>query len=861
MKFLKRLPFLPLLAFVIPSLLMALALAANGIWLGSDITPLASDAYHQTLPAYSLIGQILHGKGGLFYTFTSGLGLNLMSFFAWHVGSPFVALAAFSDLSHMPDAVYLSELMKFGTIGLSAFTAFSHMYKRINRWFILSFSTAWALVSFITSQNEILPWQDVMILAPLIVWGLHQLQDDGKRGLYYSALLALFVFNYYFGFFMAIFITLYGVARLFLRADSWRARARKYADFVLTSLLSAVSAAFVLLPVVLDLRTNGQGFTNITSLWTDNSWGLDFFAKNFVGSYDTTQYQAVPMIYVGLLPLIFALLFFLIRQIRWQAKLAFGLLTAFILASFYFQWLDLAWQAFHAPNMFLHRYSWLFSLLIVLLALEAASRLARIKYWMMAASIGFLALGFLGTLYYGAHYKYVTLSLFGITLLFLTAHALLLFGRRKKWLSPKLFVGLLLLFVSVEVGVNTYYEILGVKNQWNYPSRTYYTQTVNRVEPAVSAAEKLLLSQAFRMDNTNPDTQNDGMKYGYNSIGQFSSVRNSHSSAVMSALGFSTDGHYLNLRYPGNTLLMDSIFAETFNITSTQPAKYGFTTPKNAPFNLTQNAYAQSLGIFVPGGYNDATFLNSADSVANQTAFVNHLAKADNTYFRALTASSASNNVHNTSFGREMYTGIDNTVTIHYTLDVPADSQAYLELTGVVLANPTNQQVTVSADNQTYSVSVNNFGSFYNLGYFAKAKTIAVTLSFGEQSSVSLDTPRFWALDIPTYTDTLATLSTNSVSAKTSADSVTLSTNNTSAGDLFLTVPYDKGWSATVDSVKTPISRAQSGFMKLHLAPGKHTVTLHFLPNGFLIGLALSALGALLFIFYTMRTHKKRSKS
>ena len=49
------------------------------------------------------------------------------------------------------------------------------------------------------------------------------------------------------------------------------------------------------------------------------------------------------------------------------------------MASFYLQALDLFWQGMHAPNMFLHRYAWIFSLIILLMAAEVLNRLKENK--------------------------------------------------------------------------------------------------------------------------------------------------------------------------------------------------------------------------------------------------------------------------------------------------------------------------------------------------------------------------------------------------------------------------------------------------------------------------------------------------
>ena len=51
-----------------------------------------------------------------------------------------------------------------------------------------------------------------------------------------------------------------------------------------------------------------------------------------------------------------------------ENKLLFGSLFVLLIASFYITPLNLFWHGMHAPNMFLFRYSFLFSFLVILLA-------------------------------------------------------------------------------------------------------------------------------------------------------------------------------------------------------------------------------------------------------------------------------------------------------------------------------------------------------------------------------------------------------------------------------------------------------------------------------------------------------------
>ena len=124
----------------------------------------------------------------------------------------------------------------------------------------------------------------------------------------------------------------------------------------------------MVLPAVLDLRTNGETLSEITTFKTEATAFLDIIMKNMIGVYDTTKYGSIPFIYIGLLPLIFCLFYFVTKEVPLKNKLLFGSLFVLLIASFYITPLNLFWHGMHAPNMFLFRYSFLFSFLVILLA-------------------------------------------------------------------------------------------------------------------------------------------------------------------------------------------------------------------------------------------------------------------------------------------------------------------------------------------------------------------------------------------------------------------------------------------------------------------------------------------------------------
>lgn len=145
------------------------------------------------------------------------------------------------------------------------------------------------------------------------------------------------------------------------------------------------------------------------------------------------------MIYVGIFPLILAIIFFTIKSIKWQTRLAYGIVLLLIIASFYLEPLDLMWQGMHSPNMFLHRYSWAFSLMVILAA-ETLSRLKKLTVKHYLIGIVPLGLGFLTTVLLKNHYQFLEAPQIIITFSFLAAYTIILISYAKQYLTFNLFI-------------------------------------------------------------------------------------------------------------------------------------------------------------------------------------------------------------------------------------------------------------------------------------------------------------------------------------------------------------------------------------------------------------------------------------
>ena len=834
------------ISFIIPLVIMFGVYLSQGIYWNSDTSPLLGDGFHQYVIFDLNLRNILHGSDSLFYTFTSGLGLNFYALSSYYLGSFLSPLVYFFDVSSMPDAVYLSTLLKFDLIGLSTFFSLSIIFKNLPTPLRLSLSTSYALMSFTVSQLEIKTWLDVFILIPLILTGLHLLITEKKRILYFTSLSILFIQNYYFGYMTALFLVVWYFCQL-----SWDFKSRKYSflDFFLTSLLAGLTSFIMTLPTLFDLRTHGEKLTAITKIKTDASWYLDLFAKQFIGAFDTTKYGSIPMIFVGLLPFILTIIFFTLKSIKFHVKLCYATLLIIIIASFYLEALDLFWQGMHAPNMFLHRYAWIFSTLLIYISAEVLNRFKDIKLWNILFSMTFLLFGYLATIYFKNHYSFLTKLNILLTLEFLVVYLLLLLALIKKLISPKIFSILILIFTISEISFNASSQLNGITKEWGFASRSTYDKDIPSLE-AILEYTKQQPDTFTRTEKLQTQTGNDSMKFNYNGISQFSSVRNRSASTTLDKLGFKSSGTNLNLRYANNTIIADSLFGISYNISETYPDKYGF-HPSYQKDNLTlyKNQFALPIAFATQSLYKDVTF--NDHTLDNQTQFLNQIAGLNEEYFYPIN--------HHTDSGDNVVNlnGTDTEdATISYSIEVPDNSQVYLSMTKLNFSNDKKKQVDIIVNGEKKSFTTDNAFTFFNLGYAEHKQTFDIQVKFPGNAQVSFESPTFYRLDTKKYTEAISKIKENPVEVSSYKNKVNVNYKVKNETSIFFTIPYDQGWSAYQNGKKLQMQQAQTGFMKIDVPEGEGTITLSFIPKGFVAGASCSLIAIIVFIFYDIQRKK-----
>ncbi len=845
---LKRKGWAFLLSVLIPIVIMAVVYLMMGIYPTSQRTVLASDALSQTSNFFASFNNTLHGKQSFFYTWYGSLGLNYWSFMAYYINGIFSFVVAFFDNQHIPDALYLILLLKFGAIG-GTFWIMSDRLFKLPQIAKIMLSVSFALCGFSIAYSPQQMWLDGLIYLPLVILGIHYLMDDRKPALLFTSYLLLFLSNFYMAFMVGVFSFLYVFCRFLTEPKRFKA---SLVPYLITSLLAGGASMVTILPTLLDLKNNGEGLTPIYSFLTRGMDIWDIPAKTMVGSYDTSKYGSAPFIYFGMLGLIFCLFYFISRKIALKNKLIYGSLFLLLIASVYIEPMNLFWHGMHSPYMFLFRFSFLFSFLGLLLAgfgLEQVTKddFNRLVNVVLGLIFLYVLISFVAN---RKRYEYLDqktlLATLTVALLYVLLGVLI-----QKWPKRLVLIGCLFSFVFIgEQLINAQSIVKGIAGEWNYPDRRAYDDHFSDINTLIETTKNENTS-LYRVGNVDATSRNESFIHGYSGVTMFSSIRNRHSSQYLDQLGFRSAGTNLTIQYENNTLIMDALLGMKYNLAKEDLRKYGYKAIKTAgDYTLYENQFAMPLGILTDKG------IYKKNAVKNQTELMQYLSGDESNIFSfAEVETVKENNVKvEEQEGGVYYSRTANTNReLTYSIDVPARSQAYLSLYG----KGTEVDIITKLNGIQRHGSLDSSGQYYDLGYYKEAKTVEVQVVFTGENVVQLVKPKAMFLNSDRFENMMKTIKKNGVSFETSGRTSEAEVELSKDQVVLTTIPFDKGWRAYIDGKRVEIPTFKDAFLALPVPKGKHTVKLVFLPEGFRIGLSLFISCILLFIVYNWRLRKK----
>ncbi len=837
---------LAFLAFIVPLVILAITYAALQVFPFGSRHCLTVDLFHQYTPFFSLLRDKLLTGSSLFYASSIGLGTNFYALFAYYLASPLNLLFLLFPPAYLAEGVLIVSLLKIGLAGFSFYHYLRVSFRRRGA-LAIAFSSFYALSGFVLAYSWNIMWLDGLILLPLVLLALVRLIRDGKWLLYPLSLALLLVANYYVAFFACIFIALY-YPILLLRYTRDRQFLKRLLVFGKTAVLTLIGTALpalVLYPAWTSLAITSASGDKLPAAVELAGRPLAYLGQLFPFLQPTVR-SGSPNLYAGLPLLILLPLYFISSRVRLREKILNGLLVFFLVLSFDTNVLDFLWHGLHYPNQLPFRYSFVLILLLLTIAYDGLRSIRDFR----STEIGLLGLCLVFVIPLVAalepDIKLAPWTQWG-ALAFMVLYTLLFSSFKSRKYKRRFQANVLLAVMLFELLLSTFSGLYFMDKNEYYGNRDGYSAgpTVQSIREAVAQVDKLDDGGYYRVETRPHKTSNDPALYGYRGLSLFASTSPSAPVTFFRNLGFYNNG-INSYQYRGATLFSEALFDIKYLIQ--REKSQALETERrivlgNDYVTVYENPYA-----FPPAFLADREALDFESSHGNPFRSQNDLAGAlygetlilfedlrhDRVEGQGLTDPSAAS-------ARFSLTGSGLDYSVSWVSARTAPHYLYLDLRGLEV-----ESARLVLDDGEITCDSSKRG-IVEIGTVPEASSFTLSFTLKEAAS---EAGNFEARVASLDPNLLGILSERAREGGVTDFSLQEGSfrGKVTAGEealLFITIPYDPGWRASLNGQPASIERVDDALMALRLEAGENEFSFNFTPVGFYEGLYLS-LGALL---------------
>lgn len=817
-------------AFFVPVVIMIIIFAQRGIFPFGEESFLRTDMYHQYAPFFSEFRHKLAEGGSLLYSWDIGLGVNFAALYAYYLASPLNWLLILCPGKYVIEFMTAAIVLKIGLAGLS-FTWYLRKRSGVTDFGACFFGIFYALSGYMAAYSWNIMWLDCIVLFPLILLGLEQLVRE-KKGLLYCISLALSILsNYYISIMICIFMVIYFAVLMVLDWENFKDGWGKCIGlFAGCSLLAGGLAAAVLLPEISALQSTASGEMSFPQTVESYFSIVDMLARHIGNVQVEIGLEHWPNIYCGTAVLMLFLLYLVCRNISLREKAVYCSLLLFFLASFSVNVLNFIWHGFHYPNSLPARQSFIYIALMLTVCFQAYRNLDRFSdRSILAAFLGAVSFVLLSQKFREGDEAYHFAVFYG-AVFFLAVYAglMVLYRRRgqgergRKWAA---LAALLTLFtVCVEAAVNT------TCTSVTTTSRTAYTADNEAVETLAASLKGS--ADFYRIEKTDQRTKNDGAWMHFPSVSLFSSMAHADVTEFMKSLG--CEGSTNAYSITGSTPFVDCLLSVKYAFYPREQSmdRLEYVQDYQGTY-LYANRYALPLGFMIPDIMKNEWHLNMANPADVQNSLCSLFDAPD---------------------VLQEETGLGNGPSLIYT---PEESGEYYAF----VSNKQVKSVSLKKGEEKDTFDNINRGYLIEVGMVEAGETLAFQNEEGNED-----------LGIRLYRYNEAGL--EHVYRKLAESPLTLSgweddrlkgtVDAGMGGTLFTSIPYDKGWTVTVDGQERQPQELFGAFLGIELEPGSHVIECSYMPEGLKEGMMISLLCAAVLaaaVFISRRRRQKERKA
>lgn len=817
-------------AFFVPVVIMIIIFAQRGIFPFGEESFLRTDMYHQYAPFFSEFRHKLAEGGSLLYSWDIGLGVNFAALYAYYLASPLNWLLILCPGKYVIEFMTAAIVLKIGLAGLS-FTWYLRKRSGVPDFGACFFGIFYALSGYMAAYSWNIMWLDCIVLFPLILLGLEQLVRE-KKGLLYCISLALSILsNYYISIMICMFMVIYFAVLMVLDWENFKDGWGKCIGlFAGCSLLAGGLAAAVLLPEIFALQSTASGEMSFPQTVESYFSIVDMLARHIGNVQVEIGLEHWPNIYCGTAVLMLFLLYLVCRNISLREKAVYCSLLLFFLASFSVNVLNFIWHGFHYPNSLPARQSFIYIALMLTVCFQAYRNLDRFSdRSILAAFLGAVSFVLLSQKFREGDEAYHFAVFYG-AIFFLAVYAglMVLYRRRgqgERGRKRAALAALLTLFtVCVEAAVNT------TCTSVTTTSRTAYTADNEAVETLAASLKGS--ADFYRIEKTDQRTKNDGAWMHFPSVSLFSSMAHADVMEFMKSLG--CEGSTNAYSITGSTPFVDCLLSVRYAFYPREQSmdRLEYVQDYQGTY-LYANRYALPLGFMIPDIMKNEWHLNMANPADVQNSLCSLFDAPD---------------------VLQEETGLGNGPSLIYTPEEAGEYYAFV-------SNKQVKSVSLKKGEEKDTFDNINRGYLVEVGMVEAGETLAFQNEEGNED-----------LGIRLYRYNEAGL--EHVYRKLAESPLTLSVweddrlkgtvDAGMGGTLFTSIPYDKGWTVTVDGQERQPQELFGAFLGIELEPGSHVIECSYLPEGLKEGMMISLFCAAVLaaaVFISRRRRQKERKA
>ena len=780
------------------SIALFVALAIAGhVYPFGDNSFLTNDLKYQYIDFFAWFRRVLLGEANLRYSFSQGLGMNTWGLYSYYLASPFNLLCVLFPADKLTLFVFVITALKLGCIHISSAW---YVQKRfgLSKSAAFLLSASFTFCSWTVSNLRNPLWIDCLILLPICAYGCYELIREQRMARLVIATALNVMFCWYTAYISILFLCIFVLVEFI---DYVAAEGFSWKLMVDRALRFAGAIVLGLLLSAWTFLPTILAMSKggpVLALGSLLKTSLKSLIRGFLPGMWVNN-DSTPQFYCGVIVMLLAVSLLLNSRISVKTRIATLVTAVILIASSVLSPLEYVWCGMRVPNGFYSRTAFLLS--------------------------------------------FFTLWAAGYALQTLKDRPKVRRAYRPTVVLPLLALTAIELFTNAHVMWNQLYT--GYSEDANSSYVAAASSTIKPIQDEDS-------TPFYRIDRTTTRADsaalNEGLALGYNQLSSYSSANSPQAIALLNSLGYSSVGEF-STRYAEPILAVDALLGVKYAILDLAPAGYAATSePADATSAVYKNPYTLSVGI------------TASKDIQNSTL------EGENPFEKQ-------NDLYSKIIGHkvELYTEIDAAKTAdsqdakQWNVTVPAGSIGYLYINRDASAG-SYWPIALTIDQRTINNEAWRFdNNIRQIAYASDAPsqhTVSIEVAEGYTDMPQGNEPVFYALNLEAFKQIIDELKASEF-VPTVFEDGKVEGEYTAENDcnLLLSVPYDEGWSVTINGAAAELMpAANKGMSCLSVQKGANRILMTYKTPGALAGLAVSLATAASLIAVGLYTRHKKSR-